>query len=72
LKGLQAGDLLQVAIFGLVARRKAGRDSNPDLMVDIRRNVGTLDVMVIGEFLTENQGVRFRHHKVWVRQGTAR
>ncbi len=57
-KDLQARGLLHVAIFGSVARREAGPDSDLDLVVDVGPNVGTLDVMEIEELLAEQFGRR--------------
>jgi predicted nucleotidyltransferase len=53
---LQARGLLHVAVFGSVARREDGPDSDLDLVVDVGPEVGTLDVMVIEEFLAEEFG----------------
>lgn len=55
-KDLRACGLLHVAVFGSVARREDGPDSDLDLVVEVGPDVGTLDVMVIEEFLAEEFG----------------
>lgn len=53
---LQARGFVHVAVFGSVARREDGPDSDLDLVVEVGPEVGTLDVMVIEELLAEELG----------------
>lgn len=55
-KDLQARGFLHVAVFGSVARREDGPESDLDLVVDVGPEVGTLDVMVIEERLAQEFG----------------
>lgn len=53
---LQARGFLHVAVFGSVARREDGPDSDLDLVAEVGPNVGSMDAMRVEKLLAADVG----------------